>query len=115
MDLRVCTPLPILMPDKVRMARKWPQRGYSLNSLLVNPDVDYGAMGGLLALLRQGAFMAGPSLQDCFLCLFVSPSSRRFLGVRLPLSGRLGVYLFLPFLPGRSPVWNGRCAKEVSR
>ena len=49
------------------------------------------------------------------LCWFASPAGRRLLGVRHPVSQRLGVFLFLPFGLGTSPARNDNCAKEVLR
>ena len=59
--------------------------------------------------------MGGVDLQDCFLHWLVAPVHRRLLGVRHPISGVLGVYLFIPFGLGPSPGINDGCVKEVLR
>ena len=114
-DLNVCPSQLIIKPSKVRLVHDWSCRDYSLNSLLPNPPVDYGAIDGFLRLLRPGAFMAGLDFQDCFLHWLVRPVCRRWLGIRHPMSNRLGCYLFLPFGLGPSPGWNDACVKEVLR
>ena len=63
-------------------------------------------MGDFLRILTPGAYMGGVDLQDCFLYWLVAPVRRRFLGVRHPLTGVLGVHLFLPF--GLGPSQAGR-------
>ena len=70
---------------------------YPLNSSPVNPPVRYGARGEFLSALVPGAYVVGVDLQDCSLHWLVAPSRRRCLGVRHPITGALGVYLFLPF------------------
>ena len=50
-------------------------------------------------------------MQDCLFHWLVAPSRRRYLGVRHPLSGVLGVYPFLPFGLGPSP-WVERPVRE---
>ena len=55
----------------------------------------------------------GVDLQDCFLHWLVATARRRFLEVRRPITGRLGVYLFLPFGLGPLPGWNDRCVKAI--
>ena len=101
-DLRVCPPHLIAKGEKSRVAHDWSCVGYPLNSVLANPPVQYSAMGDFLQTLSPGAYMGGVDFQDCFLHWLVAPARRRFLGVRHPLSGILGVYLFLPF--GLGPV-----------
>ena len=57
-------------------------------------------------------------MQDCFLHWLVAPSRRRYYGVRRPLSGVLGVFLFLPSRQGPSPGWSDRrveAALDVAR
>ena len=44
-----------------------------------------------------------------------SPERRQLLGVRRPVSGLLGVYLFPPFGLGPSPGWDDKCVREVLR
>ena len=77
------------------------------------PPVKYGVMDGFSELLSPGACKGGIDLQDCFLRWSVSPSCRRYLGVRRPVSSVLGVYLFAPFGLGPSPGWNDFCVKVV--
>ena len=112
-DLRVCPSHLIVKGNKNRMVHDWSCAQYPLNALLVNRPVEYGAMDGFLSLLSPGAFMGGVDLQDCFLHWPVAPAHRRFLGVRHPTTGVLGVYLFLPFGLGPSPGINDGCVKEV--
>ena len=99
--------------DKVRAAQDWSDALYPLNSCLSNPPAQYGAMDDLLQLLTPGAFVGGIDLQDCFLRRLVAPSRRRYLGVRRPGAGVLGVYLFLPHGLGPAPGWNDVCVKAV--
>ena len=97
------------------MVHDWSRAGYPLNSTLSNPPVQYGAMGDFLRVLTPGAYMGGVGLQDCFPHLLVAAARRRFLGVRRPITGRLGVYLFLPFGLGPSPGWtDGRATAILS-
>ena len=76
--------------------------------MLSNPPAQYGAMGDFLRVLTPGACMGGVDLQDCSLHWLVAAARRRFLGVRRPITGRLGVHLFLPFGLGPPPGWNDR-------
>ena len=57
--------------------------------------------------------MGGVDLQDCSLRCLVAPSRRRYLGLRHPMSGILGVDLFLPLGLGPPPGWNDTCVKAV--
>ena len=57
--------------------------------------------------------MAGVDLQDSFLHWLVAPSRRRYVGVRRPMSGVLGVYLFLPVGLGPPPGWYDKCVTAV--
>ena len=95
------------------MVRDWSRPQYPLNSLLVNLPAQYGAMDEFLGTLIPGAYMGGVDLQDCFLHWLVAPSCRRCLGVRHPLTGVLGVYLFLPVGSGPSPGINDGCVRAV--
>ena len=70
-------------------------------------------MDDFLRALTPGVYMGGVDLQDCSLHWMVAPSRRRFFGVRRPLAGVLGVYLFQPFGLGPSPGWNDRCVKAA--
>ena len=70
-------------------------------------------MAGFLLLLWPGAYAANPDLQDCFLRWLVSPWGVRLIGVTHPASGRLGVYLSLPFVLGQRPGYDGHCVKEL--
>ena len=112
-DLRVRPSHWIVEADKVRVVRERPNVLYPLNSMLADPPVDYGPMGGFLSLRKPGAYMGGIDLQDCRLHWLVAPSCRRYLRVRRPAAGILGVYLSLPFGLGPSPGWNDACVKAV--
>ena len=112
-DLRVCPSHMIVKGDKARAAHDWSCAAYPLNSMLSNPPAQFGAMGDFLQILCPGAYVGGVDLHDCFLHWMVAPSRRRYLGVRHPLTGVLGVCLFLPFGPGPSPGWSDRCVKAV--
>ena len=97
------------------MAHDRPNPAYELNDLQVNPSAEYGDMDGFQRMLAPGAPMAGPDSQNCFRHGLASPARRRFLGVRRPVTLRLGVCLCLPFGSGPSPRWGDRCIKEVLR
>ena len=86
--LRVYPSQLIAKPDRVRVARNWPNPGFGSTRVLLNLEVDYCAVGGSLALLSPGVFMAGSDLQDCPLRRIVPPTSWRFLEVRHPVAGR---------------------------
>ena len=111
--LRVCLSHLALRRDKVRVVRDWPNALRPLNSVLVNPPVQYGTLGVFLRMLTPGAYVRGVDLQDCFLHWLVAPSRRSYLGVRHPMSGVLGVYLFLPVGLGRPPGWYDKCVEAV--
>ena len=98
------------MTDKVRMGHDWSNAPRGLEQLLVNPGVDKFSR-----LLAPGAYMAGSEFQDCLPRRLVSPASRRYLGVRRPVSGLLGAHLFLPFGSEPSPGRHGGCVKGVIR
>ena len=87
------------------MVHDWSNNKCVLNEALVTPPVEYGDM----------AFMRGVDSQDSFLRWLVSPECWCYLGVRYPVLGRFGVYLFLPFGLGPSPGWHDRCVKEILR
>ena len=95
------------------MVRDWSNHKYGLNGALLNPPVKYGDMDGFLQLLSPGDCMGGVGSQDGFLHWLVAPPRRCFLGVRHPVSGRLGVYLFLPFGLSQSPGRNDCCVRKV--
>ena len=97
------------------MAHDWSSAAHGLNQLLVNPGVDYGYVHGFSYMLPPGSCMAELDFQNCLLRWLVSPLPRRSLGVRHPVSGLLGMSLFLPFGFGPSPGRNDGCAKEVLR
>ena len=71
------------------------------------------AADDFLQLLSPGACMGGIDLQNCFLRWLVAPSRRRYLGVRRPVTGVLGVYLFLPFRLGPSPGRGDTCVRAA--
>ena len=70
-------------------------------------------MDEFLQLLTPGAYMRGIDLQDCFHQPLVAPKRRRYLRVRHPMSGILGVYLPRPFGLSPSPGWNDECVRAV--
>ena len=97
------------------MEHDWSNRGYGPNGVPLNPDVNSGAMDGSSALLRPGACTAAMGLRGC-LCHWLASLARRcFLGVRRPMSGRLGVYFFLPFDLCPFQKWNDCCVMELLR
>ena len=59
--------------------------------------------------------MAGLDFQDCFFHWKVNSKSRKWLGVRHPVSKRLGVFLFVPFGLGPAPGINDRNVAEIIR
>ena len=105
----------IAKPGKVRMVHDGSKPKYGLKGALANRKVNFGKKDRFRPLLRPGAFMAGLYLPDCILRCSVSPPGRRLLGVSCCASGRLGVYLFLPFGLIPPPGWSDRCVKEVLR
>lgn len=114
-DLRVCPSKLIIKPDKVRLVHDWSCANYPLNSLLPNPPVNYGTMDSFLAAMGPGSWMAGIDFRDCFLHWPIGPACRRWLGIKHPVTGLFGCYLFLPFGLGPAPGWNDICVKEVLR
>ena len=86
-----------------------------LNGVSVGPDASNGTMAGFRDRPSPGALLGGLDLQDCLLQLLVSPALRRDLGVRQPVSGRLGVSLSHPVGLGPYPVWNARCVGGLLR
>ena len=59
--------------------------------------------------------MAGLDFQDCFFHWKVHKDSRNWLGLRHPLTNRLGVFFFVPFGLGPAPGINDRNVAEVIR
>ena len=112
-DLCVCSANIVLKGSRPRVVHDWTKAG--LNPHLFIPEVNYGTMDSLLGLVFPGCYMAGLDFQDCFLHWLVHADSRRRLGVRHPTSGRLGVFLFLPFGLGPAPGINDRNITEVVR
>ena len=78
---------------------------------IVDLPVKYGAMDGLLGLLPPDTYMGGIDLQAYLLRWLVAASRRRYLDVRRPVSGVLGVYLFFPFGLGSPPEWGDFCVE----
>ena len=70
-------------------------------------------MDGFPESLPPGAYVGCSDSQDCFVHWMVFPARRRFLGVRYPVSGILGAYLFLPFGLGPPLGWSDFCVKVV--
>ena len=112
-DLSVCPGNLILNGSRPRVVQDWTKAG--LNKLLTNPEVNYGTMDSFLRLLRPKGFMAGLDFQDCFFHWKVHHTSRKWLGVRHPVTKRLGVFLFVPFGLGPAPGINDRNVAEVMR
>jgi hypothetical protein len=65
--------------------------------------------------MKPRSFMAGLDFQDCFFHWKVHADSRRWLGLRHPITGCLGVFLFVPFGLGPAPGINDRNVAEVIR
>ena len=97
-DLDIGPTTLILKSERVRLVHDWTRVG--LNQCLETPPTKFDTMDDFLDKLRPNAFMAGLDIRDCFYHWPIHPESRRRLGVRHPISRRLGVYLFLP--PGLS-------------
>ena len=112
-DLSVCPGNLILNGSRPRVVQDWTKAG--LNPRLTIPDVNYGTMDSLLELLKPRAFMAGLDFQDCFFHWKVHKDSRRWLGLRHPISQKLGVFLFVPFGLGPAPGINDRNVAEIIR
>ena len=112
-DLSVCPSNLILKGSRPRVVHDWSRVG--LNKHLTIPEVNYGTMDQLVANITQGAYLAGLDFQDSFLHWPIHPSSRRKLGVRHPLTKRIGVFLYLPFGLGPAPGINDANIGEVVR
>ena len=97
-DLDIGPTTLILKSERARLVHDWTRAG--LNQCLETPPTRFDTMDDFLDKLRPNAFMAGLNIRDCFYHWPIHPESRRRLGVRHPISRRLGVYLFLP--PGLS-------------
>ena len=72
-------------------------------------------MGGSLALLAPGTYVAGIDLQDCSARWFAAPALGPFLRVCHSVRGRLEVRLFLPFGVSSSPERRDRCVEAALR
>ena len=114
-NLCVCPSNVVVKPGRIRVIHDWSHPDCGLNSLLPQPPVAYGSIDSFLSSLKPSAWMAGLDLKDCFFHWPIHPSCRHLLGVRHPVSGRLGSYLFLPFGLGPSPGINDRNVKELIR
>ena len=112
-DLSVCPGNLILSGSRPRVVQDWTKVGF--NQRLVIPEVNYGTLDSFIEHLKPRAFMAGLDFQDCFLHWKVHKDSRRWLGLRHPSTGRLGVFLFVPFGLGPAPGINDRNVGEVIR
>ena len=112
-DLSVCPGNLVLNSSRPRVVQDWTKAG--LNTHLTNPGVNYGTMDSFLELMHPRSFMAGLDFQDCFFHWKVNKESRKWLGVRHPVSGRLGVFLFVPFGLGPAPRINDRNVAEIIR
>ena len=91
--------------------RDWSNHRCGLNDVPVSPPVS--DMGDFSRLLLMGAFMGGVDFQYCILRWLVAPECRRFLCVRRPVSGRIGVYPFPPFGLGPPPSRNDYRVTEI--
>ena len=112
-DLSVCPGNLILTGSRPRVVQDWTKPG--LNQRLLIPDVHYGTMDSFLEKLRPKAYMAGLDFRDCFFHWKMHKKSRKWLGLRHPITHRLGVFLFVPFGLGPAPGINDRNVAEVIR
>ena len=93
-DLDIGPTTLIMKSERSRLVHDWTRAG--LNQHLTTPPSKSHNMDDLVAHLWKGCHIAGLDIKDCFLHWAVHPNSRRRSGVRHPITGRLGVYLFLP-------------------
>ena len=93
-DLDIAPMTLILKAERARLVHDWTRAG--VNAHLHTPKTQFQTMDDLLATLRPGCFVAGLDIHDCFYHWAVHGDSRRRLGVRHPITNRVGVYLFLP-------------------
>ena len=112
-NLSVCPGNLILTGSRPRVVQDWTKAG--LNQRLVIPDVNYGTMDSFLEHMKPRAYMAGLDFQDCFFHWKVHRDSRKWLGLRHPITRRLGVFLFVPFGLSPAPGINDRNVSEVIR
>ena len=112
-DLCVCPANIVLGGKRPRIVHDWTRAG--LNQHLVIPEVNYGTMDSLVESISPNCYLAGLDFQDYFMHWAIARESRRRLGVRHPSSGRVGVFLFLPFGLGPAPGINDRNIAEVVR
>ena len=66
------------------MAHDGSSAAFGLNQVLVDPDADYGDIGGILCMLSLGAHMAGLDFRGCFLNWLATTASRRLLAYDAP-------------------------------
>ena len=100
-NLSVCPGNLILTGSRPRVVQDWTKAG--LNQRLVIPDVNYGTMDSFLENMKPRAYMAGLDFQDCFFHWKVHRDSRKWLGLRHPISQRLGFFPFMAFVLGPAP------------
>ena len=110
-DLNIAPTTLILKGDRSRLVHDWTKAG--LNQHLTTPSSLSDNMDDLIKLLWKHCHIAGLDIKDCFLHWAVHSSCRRRLGVRHPLSGRVGVYLFLPLGLRCAPGINERFVAAV--
>ena len=112
-DLDIAPANIIIKAGKHRIVHDWSKPG--LNQFLVVPPVNYGTMDGFISKLKPNQHMAGLDFQDCFLHWPIHWSCRRRLGLRHPITGQLGVFLYLAFGLGPAPGINDRNVSEAVR
>ena len=112
-DLDVAPANIIIKAGKHRIVHDWSKP--CLNQFLVVPPVNYGTMDGFISRLKPRQYMAGLDFQDCFLHWPIHWSCRRRLGLRHPITGQLGVFLYLAFGLGPAPGINDRNVGEAVR
>ena len=111
--LSVCPGNLILNGSRPRVVQDWTKAGFDFHFSI--PDVHYGTMDSFLEKLKPRAYMAGLDFRDCFSHWKIHEKSRRWLGLRHPITKLLGVFLFVPFGLGSAPGINDRNVSEVIR
>ena len=89
-DLRVCPPHLIVKEDKNRMARDWSCAQYPLNTMLLNPPVEYGAMGDFLGSALPGSIYGRSGSAGLSPPLVPGPHSPSLMGGETPGYGGPG-------------------------
>ena len=91
-DLHIAPTTLIVKQERSRLGHDWTRSG--LNEHLVVPSTTFQTMDDFIATVRPMGHMAGLDIRDCFFHWPIHGDARRKLGVRHPLSGQLGCYLF---------------------